>query len=758
MFLAEKIGVRASITDKISKKYFVDNLCRTCFMNGESCIYRYDIARHNSSLKRVEDAAAFMLMPFGGTLEQVYESQIKPCIHYLLKKDNDLRGSNIHRSDDASLGAGYIICQRICRQIQESQLVCAEISSNNSNVFYELGFAFAIGRDISLFMQNSVSEKRKSKIINSLGISVDDVNFYTPFEMLQSDDIVLWDFVWAQKRWTDEVSEKDVFGERCDGDVGQSDVEKVKVFEVEEECVEEKENITVLLADTTIFVEKVARQKLEYGIHDLCRGAVHSAIDAVFKSQEVEGWKKDEVEINDIVIGDIEDRDSVKSFYEIKNRIERSSIVVICTSQDEPMSYFWLGFSHGIEKTVIPITPLMPAYKKSNITIKGRASSVRKKEKLPFDVRALWHIHFYCNEPNRLQGQLEKIFENAINGLSKNTEKISQKKFWKEIEESGSISIYVGSAGIENEKRHAVGEWDYKTVSEIAGYHTITNKAIELDIGTPIIQRYGKHEEDERAMLYKKIRGGNSIIVGSPDVNDMSEVALSMSYGLEPFGNDKGLSDGLVSVKAIDKEYSGYYFFQNYMEADQRRGFYEYKEGVRVDDGKYMSQYHSYDSKTEYGYSVHFAYLSKFKINRNHVVLLQGSTGPATLALAQILTCCINPHYTIYCDKKTDDERAEIISALSQDENLCMLSDLFKNVKMCGCEEGLVRYKYHINYLCEELNRVLRMPQAGGGVEALLQVYVIDGGSSKIDERLIAWIDYVKGYPRIKPGRRLCDY
>jgi len=749
MTIQKRKGVKESINEKIEKRHFVEKLCRTCFMNGESCIYRYDISKHNALLKKIQDSSAFMLMPFGGTLEQVYESQIKPCIHFLLNEGNGTKTSNIHRSDDASLGAGYIICQRICRQIQESQLVCAEISSKNSNVFYELGFAFALQRDISLFMQNSVCKEQRDIIMGKLGIEDEDVNLYTPFEMLQSEDVVLWDFCLAKRNWLEKNSQV------SDKENRNKDIQ----YDNDETCAEKKEVVTVILADTTIFIETVAGQELEYGIHDLSRGAIHGAIDGALQDKDIEEWKKNNVEISDIVIGEnVDDRDSVKSFYEIKNRIEKSSIVIICTSQDEPMSYFWLGFSHGIEKTVIPITPLMPRYKKSNIKIKESSNNPKtkekfpsEKEKLPFDVRALWHIHFYCNEPGKLQKQLEKILDNAINGLSKNAERVAQKMFWKDIEEAGSVSIYVGSAEIEIEKRHAVGEWDYKTVSEITGYYTVTNKAIKLDIEAPIIQKYGEHGIEERSLLQEKIKDRNSIIIGSPDINDMSEVVLSAAHGLKAFsGTDiDNISEGVVAVKSIEKTYNKYNFFQSYMGDRQKRGFYVYEKGERVDDNKYLSDYYTYDSKTDCGYSIHYAYLSKFKLERDNIVLLQGSTGPATLALAQILTGCINHHYTIFCDKKTSKERLGIIERLINDGQVALPSCKLKNDRLIETTDGLSLYRYHISGICEKLNQSSEILQNHEVLEAIFKVCVLDGAKSKIDERLIAWIDFVEKYPRV---------
>jgi len=64
-----------------------------------------------------------------------------------------LRGNAGQRADEVH-DIGYIVCEKICRKIQESDLVLAEISLKNQNVFYEIGLAYGLERPI-VFMRNA---------------------------------------------------------------------------------------------------------------------------------------------------------------------------------------------------------------------------------------------------------------------------------------------------------------------------------------------------------------------------------------------------------------------------------------------------------------------------------------------------------------------------------------------------------------------------------------------------------------------------
>jgi hypothetical protein len=88
----------------------------------------------------------FMLMPFG-TDWHLYE-RVKSAVQDVIKL-------TCIRADDIP-GAGFDLLEKIHIAIERSELVIAEVSDRNPNVFYELGFAVGIKKPILLLAQRNV--------------------------------------------------------------------------------------------------------------------------------------------------------------------------------------------------------------------------------------------------------------------------------------------------------------------------------------------------------------------------------------------------------------------------------------------------------------------------------------------------------------------------------------------------------------------------------------------------------------------------
>lgn len=97
----------------------------------------------------VQRPKAFVVMQFSEQFDALYEDVIKPtCEKY---------GFEVVRADDI-YKAGLII-QDIVRSIQESAFVIADITPDNPNVFYEVGYAHGIGKTTIL-----LSDRRRDKL------------------------------------------------------------------------------------------------------------------------------------------------------------------------------------------------------------------------------------------------------------------------------------------------------------------------------------------------------------------------------------------------------------------------------------------------------------------------------------------------------------------------------------------------------------------------------------------------------------------
>ena len=89
-------------------------------------------------------AYAFMVMPFKDELRPVYEDHVKPVVNQL--------GMSIKRADDFFANQG--IMEDIWSAINEAELVVADCTDKNPNVFYEIGIAHTLGKPTILLTQN----------------------------------------------------------------------------------------------------------------------------------------------------------------------------------------------------------------------------------------------------------------------------------------------------------------------------------------------------------------------------------------------------------------------------------------------------------------------------------------------------------------------------------------------------------------------------------------------------------------------------
>jgi hypothetical protein len=98
---------------------------------------------------RVERPKAFVVMQFSDPFNALYHDVVKPTCERF--------GFQVIRADDI-YNAGLII-QDIAKSIRESSLIIADITPDNPNVFYEVGYAHGIGKTTIL-----LSDRRRDKL------------------------------------------------------------------------------------------------------------------------------------------------------------------------------------------------------------------------------------------------------------------------------------------------------------------------------------------------------------------------------------------------------------------------------------------------------------------------------------------------------------------------------------------------------------------------------------------------------------------
>lgn len=163
-----------------------------CFISGEHCSMQSNIQREREKLHDSAEGAAiqaFVIMAFSDMSDIVYKWRIKPFVESLKKYlwfdsgknrlycTTDEAGANtgdtsdtkghvpvkeIHvvRSDTDPV-SNYVVCNRICQQIQIADLVIVDVSQQNTNVFYEFGLAVSLGKLILPICYSESFYKRK---------------------------------------------------------------------------------------------------------------------------------------------------------------------------------------------------------------------------------------------------------------------------------------------------------------------------------------------------------------------------------------------------------------------------------------------------------------------------------------------------------------------------------------------------------------------------------------------------------------------
>lgn len=149
---------------------------RQCFMNDAPCAMQRNILSKQASLHRRHAISAFVIMNFSGMSDVVYKWRLLRFIESLkdylylntatdeivcvaergntealpsLEKEEGVWAQVEHievvRADSNTV-SNYIMCNRICQQIQIADLVIVDVSIENANVFYEFGMAAAAGK------------------------------------------------------------------------------------------------------------------------------------------------------------------------------------------------------------------------------------------------------------------------------------------------------------------------------------------------------------------------------------------------------------------------------------------------------------------------------------------------------------------------------------------------------------------------------------------------------------------------------------
>lgn len=114
---------------------------------------------------QVENDMACVVMPFHKNFNSIYS---------VIKSACSLAGFEPHRSDELFVTGD--ILRNIVQMILKSQIVIAVLDGNNTNVFYEVGIAHAIGKPVIFIADRNRLNNKNFDVNHNRVLAYDNVN------------------------------------------------------------------------------------------------------------------------------------------------------------------------------------------------------------------------------------------------------------------------------------------------------------------------------------------------------------------------------------------------------------------------------------------------------------------------------------------------------------------------------------------------------------------------------------------------------
>ncbi len=685
------------------------HVMKRCFMTGKQCIFSSQITEsveRSEKEKCLKETSAFVIMPFQANLETFYRWSLKP---YLIKGYR-FQENNVQRADEVR-EIGYIVCEKICKKIQETDLVIAEVTRKNSNVFYELGLSIGLEKPYILLQdaQSPNPALADDSLRRSLNIP-DDWN-KDEKKIMKYPSVGALDIHVEKHRLPQYITFPSINSQASRKLV-------ISILKIKEPN-ETSHNDDTPLNDIKIKFNDILKGSIGVALAEIrsdieLKVANYGSWQQVVKEIPEREW----FEFSEAKLIEIDDQSQGKGFDAISKTIESSFATVIDVSHNNPVAYFWLGYCHARGLNAIPVykvdstnknekdliaylelehgdaqgTDTIPVFKtecQSNFK-----NDEKSKHDLAFDIHALWYAQYDEEKPYEFKTKIREIFEHL---LQRDLPDRQKRAFWNRFPAERKMKVFTGAIHVDKLNREMIGDWDLRTVSELFSFLPSVREAMAIELVTPIYspeQAFKKYKENTlksnktikaerpdkwlngyREYIEKQLKGSNAIVIASPDVNPITEYLLHKIYHVTqpPQVFEKTLEanfNGFVVVKQVDKNVQNHNrknfqslkseqnfskLFYHEVTGEQLkkefgksyrnkpkdlRGFGIHAEGTLTMKTELFEKYVSQDEcKRDFSLLGHLV-VARYpqSDDGNMVVLLNGVSGPATYALAQILT------------------------------------------------------------------------------------------------------------------------
>ena len=491
---------------------------RRCFMTGKQCIFR---PQATGTAVGEPQSGIFVVMPFRPNLDTFFEWSLKPFLGGLSR----YAGEPIRRADQISK-IGYVMCENICRRIQNAKLVVIDLSVTNANVFYELGLAVGLGKRLLVLCDKGVRQSRE--YWDAIGIPQERLLRYPSIAQLTSGAKSIEDYEWVvpvparnPEMVVLPLLVPGPYREETEGGAQPKDISVT---------FEDAIKAAVGVAISQIAERAGANGEGEPELTTAVRSLGDKSIASLAKCTP------------QFLVPGNGATEGLAAYKEMAAQVESAFACIVDLFGEQPLSYFWLGYCHARGVNVVPVS--------------RSPNGQEPKQPLAFDIRSLWCVEYHEKEPKELAKTLQDIFEELI---VKDIPTQQRQTFWERLTRRGIVHIYTGAVHHDGLSREVVGDWDLRTVSELVRYLSSTQESVVPKFANPVyapetimdklkrdlageddgpaksVQDDGAlgHEEVRKYYLTlaaEELRNKSCLIVASADVNPFTELVLARAY------------------------------------------------------------------------------------------------------------------------------------------------------------------------------------------------------------------------------------
>ncbi|WDP89219.1 MAG: hypothetical protein HUN04_05535 [Desulfobacter sp.] len=660
------------------KEYEFPRRIRRCFMTGKQCIFSsrkplWDDADYVKG-EEPREYNVFVVMPFRSNLDTFYEWSLK---RYLKDGFNiDQPDKQIKRADEFR-DIGYVMCEKICRRIQDANVIVVDLSIENANVMYELGISVGLGKQLLIVCNKSDKDKRiNTDLMESIGLlGSDEVLEYPSVGYIDPEKSPPKHFL------------KRVNISPCNATMKIVPLVVSTAFDWQEDHAGSPDT-------------QGGKKDIDVGFRDALRAAVGVAISDIDQIEDKpddldEAWRilKDGRQLDNLrSLGKNDDIELIDKngkpapFKKIAEVVDSAFTCIVDLAGENCHAYFWLGYCHARGINVIPVYRDVAKGTDRSHGSDQKRSLPAGEHSIAFDIRALWYIKFEQDNIKALATRLRSALEELI---AKDIPRLQRNVFWERLTRHPTVHIYTGAVHHERLQREVVGDWDQRTVSELVRYLSSAEESVVPELERPIYspetikKKLNNHWDDSASLdeyvklVKNELQDKNCLIVASADVNPLTEIILAHAYGLkkarfssadtiEMSPQEKNIA--LVALKGWQEEMEN-----NDGEGQNRdnphspiptffsrpgkvEGIEENNRGFFTDNRVIGRPYKSQDQVQDEPFSL----LSHLLVMKNPfskkkpdtlITLLNGVSGPATFALAEVLTGGKSPEKAVDCEK-----------------------------------------------------------------------------------------------------------